>query len=436
MRFLQQTSPAQLRLGWLRIIATLVGTGRLPVDQLRTALAKNLDRCEGWLQQAGFSEPPRGTVAKSHVDRLARMGISYGIHAEATNALTDLGQVLRVVAPWTQDTTDNPLMWRDKARWIGLNIVVQAAGDALIPLLQNWSPDEQTIGEVSEKLAGVLNDLARLGRPEERALLRKQAEGASPKAKNFKARTTLYPYVEPLRDLGYVERSTLIGGGPSYRITEAGARLRSALRSFDGDTEALLRSGISRAFLMGEGHVVLQPAPGHLLAQTLATMPAELTVLRAEEVPLDPVVLIAQARALHDAPGTWIDLRLAHDLLKAVGQRGGKLEVKRGSSVRELNVAWEGPSVLANSELWDVTVDTHNPFTKTLITAPETVIETIKTPEPTTSAAFMSSAEAAGAPENDSAENISLVDKAPEQEQDPDEHATQHTRREEEEEQG
>ncbi|UQA63384.1 hypothetical protein [Polyangium aurulentum] len=334
----------------------------MPFDKLQEALAQQLDASERWLSRAGILEAPRGNVPQSQVDRLARMGVNYGIQSQETMALTDLGQVLRTVAPWTESADDNPLAWRGEAKWIGFWILLQAAGDVHIPLLRAWPTEAQTTKEVAAKLTEVLSTLARRAGSEDRQMLRQAAEGTFPERKEFKAHTTLYPYVEPLRDLGYIERTHLVGGGAGYCLTEAGVRLKDALNRFNGDTEALLRSGSSRVFLLGEGHKQLRPAPGIALAEMLATMPPELHVLRPEEVPLDPAVLLTQAKLLRDTPGAWIDRQYARLVLEAVGQRGAKVAIKHGSSAQDLNVAWGSTALLENEELWAVDVGAQDPF--------------------------------------------------------------------------
>ncbi|MDC0749071.1 hypothetical protein [Polyangium mundeleinium] len=359
MRFLRQTSPDQIRLGWLRLIAGIVGTERLPLDSLRASILSLQGNFEPWIDEAGFSVSPRGNVPPSRIDRLAAMGVNFGIYDTTTETLTEIGHVLRAVAPWSPDD-GNPLVWRGASRWIAFYIVVQAAGDVVLPLLSGWPTEEQTTAEVAERLSEVLDTLARKAR-EDRSVLRKQAEGASPQQKSFKAHTVLYPYVELLRDLGYLERTTVVGGGAGYRLTEAGSRLRSERQRFEGDTEALLRSGISRVFLRGEGVELLRPSTGREFANTLATIPKELTVLRREEVLLDAAVLLAQAKFLDEAPGAWIDRQRAHALLNAAAHRGISIAVKRGGSVKDLNVAWESAAVLAEERGWDVDVPVDEP---------------------------------------------------------------------------
>jgi hypothetical protein len=318
-RFLQVASRYQVQLGWLRVIAQTIGDGRMGIEGVAEMLLSHRERFNGWWEQTGLEGPARGIAQPATANRAARIGVTYGIHDPDSGRLTALGQVLRHAAPWRAG--DSPLVWRGSARWLGLWLTMSAAGDVLLSVLRRWPEAGLEADAAPGFLAEALRALSEHAEPEVRRQLQDQA-GRSSSTFRFARNFLIYPYLEPLRDLGYLCVSGRAGG---YQLTEEGARLRAALS--DGrDAESWLRDGLHGAFLSASGVPVAALDEG-VIAAVLSDLPAALG--GPDGADALPVLLLAQARLSEPcADAAALELSAGHALLEAAaGRSRGRLQL-------------------------------------------------------------------------------------------------------------
>lgn len=319
MRCLQFASRYQVQLGWLRVIAASIGDGRMSIEEVAEVLLSHRDRFNGWWEETGLEGPARGIAQPATANRAARIGVTYGIHDPDSGQLTALGQVLRNAVPWRR--SESPLVWKGGARWLGLWLIMSAAGDVLLSVLRRWPDEGLQAEDAPDFLASVLRSLAEDATPDAKRQLLDQAGRAGGKlrfARNF----LIYPYLEPLRNLGYLRAAGKAGG---YQLTGAGARLRAQL--FDGrGADQWLEDGLHGAFLAA-GKVSTQPLDPAMLAGQLQALPPALG--DAEGADLLPLILTTQARLSEPcADAAVLELRTGHDLLvEAAARSGGRLRL-------------------------------------------------------------------------------------------------------------
>lgn len=312
MRFLQVASRYQVQLGWLRVIADAIGDGRKSVEEVAEVLLASRDHFNVWWEEAGHAPPARGIAQPATANRAARIGATYGIHdADNQGTLTPLGHVLRHVGPWRG--LESPFGWKGPTQWLGLWMVFSVAGDVLLASFRGWPEGGLDAEQAPDFMADVLRRLARSAHGEARKMLRNQASRSSGQlrfARNF----LIYPYLEPVRDLGYLEAHGRAGG---YRLTPSGARLVAALD--DGrSADAWLEEGLHRAFLIADGEPDPKPATAAVFPAVLESMPASLQPVPGR-APLSVVTLLAQCRLIEAR--RWLDLRLARSLIDEVVSR-------------------------------------------------------------------------------------------------------------------
>ncbi|MEL6342103.1 MAG: hypothetical protein AAFV53_03150 [Myxococcota bacterium] len=327
MRFLRVASRYQVQLGWLRVIADAIGDGQMSIDEVAEVLLSNRDHFNRWWEEAGHPPPARGTAQPATANRAARIGSNYGIHdADRTGALTPLGHVLRAVAPWRG--RESPFAWQGPTRWMGLWMVFAKTGDVMLEVFRSL-PSEGLDGEVApDFMADVLRRLARTAQGEARKLLRDQASRAGGR-RRFARNFLIYPYMEPIRDLGYLEAHGRAGG---YRLTPDGARLVAALN--DGrDAAAWLEEGLPRAFMIAEGGPDPLPSSGSIFPEVLTTLPSGVTTTPGR-ISLEMMLLLAQAKLV--TRRQWIDLRQGRRLLEdAVERAQGMIRLDGGDLIWE-----------------------------------------------------------------------------------------------------
>ncbi|MFT4976759.1 MAG: hypothetical protein ACI8S6_002664 [Myxococcota bacterium] len=314
MRFLQVASRYQVQLGWLRVIADAIGDGRKSVEEVAEVLLASRDHFNLWWDEAGHAPPARGIAQPATANRAARIGATYGVHdADNQGTLTPLGQVLRHVGPWRG--LESPFTWRGPTQWLGLWMIFSVAGDVLLASFRGWPEGGLDAEAAPDFMADVLRRLARSAHGESRKMLRNQASRSTGQlrfARNF----LIYPYLEPVRDLGYLEAHGRAGG---YRLTAAGARLVPALD--DGrSADAWLEEGLHRAFLIADGEPDPQPATAEIFPAVLQSMPPSLMRVPGR-ASLPIVTLLAQCRLIEAR--RWLDLRLARSLIDEVIARSG-----------------------------------------------------------------------------------------------------------------
>ncbi|MFT5680194.1 MAG: hypothetical protein ACI8RZ_001100 [Myxococcota bacterium] len=318
-RFLQVASRYQVQLGWLRVIAQAVGDGRMGIEALSEVLLSHREQFNGWWEQTGLEGPARGIAQPATANRAARIGVTYGIHDPDSGRLTALGQVLRHAAPWQPG--ESPLVWRGGARWLGLWMTMSAAGDVLLSVLRTWPETGLDADNAPGFLAGVLRGLAQRADAESSRQLLDQA-GRSAGKLRFARNFLIYPYLEPLRDLGYLHIEGRAGG---YGLTPDGLRLQQVL-SDDRDATDWLEDGLHGAYLTACAAPVGSLRPS-TLAQILTALPTSLG--SAEGADVQPILLLAQASlAEPDADAAVLELSEGRALLAGAADRsGGRLTV-------------------------------------------------------------------------------------------------------------
>lgn len=369
VRFLRTPNREQIRLGWLPVICNIIGLERRDLRGLGEQLASQSSVFQSWAKQAGLDEGPLGNIQKSRPDKLIRIAITYNVYDEQSETLTDLGHVIRLVDPWSFESKKSPLQWIGSKRWIGLWTVIQASGDVIIEIMRKWPITDRVSAKDAESLIlSVLQNLIHRTSSEDQLVIKKQLARVA--QERSLADWLVYPYVEPLRDLGYLirrnDKSNGVYNHGSYYLTYSGTRLREALLKNPADANTLLRKGLSRIFLYAEEFASVKPADGMIIAETLTGLPPELKVSDLE-APLEATVLLAQSHLINKRAACWIDKNLAHAIVRNVETNSaGKVYLKRGQSIAELNIAWTNPAVLHDSALWkdavplDISAKTEN----------------------------------------------------------------------------
>ncbi|HSN99586.1 MAG TPA: hypothetical protein VLS89_14930, partial [Candidatus Nanopelagicales bacterium] len=337
MRILTRHSRDELRLGWLRIVARLavdrdVGSPELISDVRQLAAG----RYDGWIAAAGLEIEPRGPFSEEVVPRLVAMASRFGVYDPDRQSLTDLGRTLAEAERLVPGAVDgSPFEWPLPLRYIGLRVLLGADGDLTTEILRGFpegalrSP-RQLIAEIAAKL------VERAMEPE--GLLELKRLAAHTKNRDDRQREynqTVYPLLEPLRELGYLTRLRQ-ERAVRYVLTPAGAHLRAALRRDDDDTDAtvLLKQRFSRMFIEAElsGREIDMAHPGLTeIRATLLGLPRSLLGATGFEAPLEPVVLLTQVRLLRDRPGAWVELAPTADLLGELARvTEGRIGLKAG----------------------------------------------------------------------------------------------------------
>ncbi len=320
LRFLQVASRYQVQLGWLRVIAQTIGDGRMGIEGLAEVLLSHREQFNGWWEQAHLEGPARGIAQPATANRAARIGVTYGIHDPDSGRLTALGQVLRHAAPWGPG--DSPLAWQGGARWLGLWLTMSAAGDVLLRVLRTWPEAGLDAEDAPGFLAATLRGLAQHADADARRQLLDQAGRSSGKLR-FSRNFLIYPYLEPLRDLGYLRTAGRAGG---YELTETGVRLQAALRD-ERDASSWLQDGLHGAYLAAAGLQTGAAPPPAAIARTPPHLPASLGGPEGADVL--PILLMAQAKlAEPEAAAAALELAEGHTMLRrAAGRSSGQLQL-------------------------------------------------------------------------------------------------------------
>lgn len=364
MRYLRTPNQFQLRLGWLSVIAALINDGRVSRATLEAALSHlasgtKEEAQDAWLTAAGILSSPLGKMSLRAAPEIVRMANVYGIYDPDAQALTDLGQVLRFTTMWTKDVS--PFIWKGANRFIGTRVLLGANGDVALAVLRGFPPDgELASGEAPAFLAERLHILAERATVEEdRSNLFLQAERAIDPTFNDRVnRALVFPHLEPLRELGYID----VPHKGIYTLTDTGRRLVAF--SPEGSADDLLRHGLALAVLAAAGVSPSTAADAEALRQTLLTLPVSLSGAHAEAA-LEPVVLLTQARLFAEAPGRWIDVERAAELLGTIERStAGRIGLKAGSTPDEQNVTWREPAYLDDPKMWTTKASGAPPSTR------------------------------------------------------------------------
>jgi hypothetical protein len=299
MRYFRAPSLFHLRLGWLDVLVRLVGAGARPLAVLHGELLERAEQFNAWRANAGLTEPPHGALMPSHVGALARMIASFGLYDDRSERLNDAGHVLLA----TPEEARSPFLWEGARRWIGLWLLMRADGDVTAAILRSWSAPSLRSRNADDLVIKALTRLAaRVGDIEGDDLLG-QARRATETSNG--RRTIVSSRLELLRELGYCARLPSVAG---YRLTERGERLRGALRGdfAERDADELLRAGLSRCYLLGEGVKSAPAASFDALVEGFRLCPEGLRVAD-DEAPLAPLVAWIQWSLLQQGPPFWLD---------------------------------------------------------------------------------------------------------------------------------
>jgi hypothetical protein len=358
MRLLAAHSEYMIRLGWLRVLARVAAVPNRRRSELGPALyAQASTQINSWLEESGLTIQPRGTISEKVAARIPGLAERYGVYDSVHEQLTDLGRTLlhvELLEPGA--ATASPFLWSRSLRYIGLRIVLGADGDLVLGLLRQW-PESGVLTEPLSSIANVANQLLlHASSPDDvRELSRLARFAAEPKDKNYW--TTVYPVLEPLRELGYLERRR-VSDKPlaRYHLTPAGARLRAEIvdtRLASADADRLLDQFLAHIFLRAEGIEPGVPADGEDLRETAANLPKMLLGGNLQEAPLEPVVLLTQVRLITSTPGRWMEMATAGEMLRTLGRvTEGRVGLKTGRMSYEANVFWTPPSSLEDPSLW------------------------------------------------------------------------------------
>src|SRR5262245_4252452 len=113
-----------IRLGWLRLIARVVGGESMSRGMLATKLSEMAKaNLEKWLDDAGLMEKPRGILSEDTPGRLPGIAERFGIYDTTGEQLTDLGRVL-FLADSAHRESESPFSWPKPLRYIGLRILL------------------------------------------------------------------------------------------------------------------------------------------------------------------------------------------------------------------------------------------------------------------------------------------------------------------------
>jgi len=335
VRYLRFPSLFHLRIGWLDVLTRIVGVGQKSLAQCAPELEQQARHFSQWADIAGLTAKPQGGPMRSHMQDLLRMIVAYGLYDEDRNSLTDAGQVLL----HTEPDLNTPFRWVGARRWAGLWIVVRANGDVILTMLRKWPSTTLGGNELDDFIISTLEDLAKKTRdPQESNELLEQIRRLTETMKG--RRNIVFPHLEPLRELGYLERLEGISG---YGLTDSGVRLVEGLKQniyASRDADALLRNGLSRCFLVGEGVSDPQPAGYQDLRTGVDDSPESLAVVSGE-VPLTPFIAWLQGRLVGGRVKKWIDDKLARAIVQHPNNDGsGHFEIKRDEEVHGVNLVW------------------------------------------------------------------------------------------------
>lgn len=352
MRILLHRHASQLRLGWLRVIAQLYEDKPLSRDELAQRLFAQAETQQfGWLEEAGIVVPPRGLLHKDGVRRLIRMADNFGIYDPAAERLTDMGITLREAAATVRC---GPFSWTTGLRFLGLRILLGVDGDLLLAVIQQWSATEPLDDDVAHVARCAKSILWQAKNEEEREALHHLIE---PPAERTDARRrfregAIYPTLEPLRELGYLERRpTGKPGQYAYALTPKGARLKVVIGDVD-DISSFLSRDFTHGFLFVEEIAPKQEASPVEVGMTLSSLPRALLGGLGQEAPLEPVLLLTQFRLLSSDPGVWLELEQSTRQLKAISQTQDRIRLKQGAMTWESNITWSDSSDLTDKSLW------------------------------------------------------------------------------------
>lgn len=366
MRLIVGHSEYMIRLGWLRVIARFVGDSPLSRDLLVKELQKiGTKQWNAWRDAADLAIEPRGAYSDSTVTRFIKFAEAYGVYDSQTEQLTPLGKTLfQADLDSHQDTgyVDSPFVWTSSMRYVGLRIVLGADGDLILEVLRTW-PAERVLREPLDVIRTCTRNLQQRTKQEEHkkeieAILELTTAASEEKKKAYWR--IVYPLLEPLRELGYLQRvrdasNTRIA---YYHLADVGERLRATIASgtwATTDATKLIESGLARIFIHGEGLPDAGKASPEALRATLEALPSMFLGGSGVEAPLEPVVLLTQTRLSRTSPGVWLEYEDARDMLRELGRvTEARIGLKQGRMQWESNVFWTERPNLSNASLWQI----------------------------------------------------------------------------------
>jgi len=352
-------SQYMLRLGWLRLIARVLGAATMSRGVLAGELSELAGaKLETWLDEAGLKEKPRGIFSKITPRRLPGVAERFGIYDATSERLTDLGRVLSI-ADGAYRKIESPFSWPKPLRYVGLRILFGADGDILLEILRAW-PHDGRLARPLTAVAAAASRLADRTDAREQALeLRRFATARVAKGSQHTPYWEVtYPLLEPFRELGYAARVESGGEGGQYVLTPRGVALASALRTdawAKASAEDILERSLGKLFSTAEGDAVTEEASLLPIRDTLVGLPEMLLGGMLSEAPLEPVVLLTGARLVSTEAGTCVEVARTRAGLHEIGRRtGGRVALKQGRMAWEANIAWSSPEDLRDPELFRI----------------------------------------------------------------------------------
>ena len=241
--------PELMRLGWLRLLVQWVDSEPTS-SSLAERLRPYLSQCDNWNRTAGLVGVPAGGVAPSSLPRVPSGLVLYQLQDETSRRLTDLGHVLKLVDYTLIAENRNPFVWTTEQRFIGLRVVMGAAGDILLPFLK-YLPSAARAYTNAESISLLSQELLRL-KTQYPSQTEQITQILNRVGTQYATDRLLYPYIEPLRELGYLTLQSPDTRNRSYMLTERGRRLHTLLQDFSGSAQSWCETRIVRDYTHAE----------------------------------------------------------------------------------------------------------------------------------------------------------------------------------------
>lgn len=353
-RYLVSVRHEQIRLGWLNVLVQLIGEQRMSLKELGERLREVEPHFDQWWENSGLVAPPKGNIGPHRREQTLHILNTYKLYDKDFEQLTELGLLLQWIRRDTLTAEGNPFKWEGAARWLGLWIFLHATADVVFPLLLTWTEPIKTVQELAQLISARLISLTQHeNNPDARDDLRMQADRI--KQKDV-ARQLVYPYLEPLRELGFIQvvKDATHSGKKCYCLSADGKLMLQHLQRTPRATAELLKQHLSRwllAMILPEHPLsVAQPSD---LQRALQALPSALTRGNGREVNVALLVPYVQTFLIQHHPGRWISEPRLSQLISLMKSRSqDAISTKRALTVSELHLSWSESSLLDDDALW------------------------------------------------------------------------------------
>jgi hypothetical protein len=317
--FLAPPHPANLRLGAVRLWLT----------NPTTAFQLLLDHHSQWAEQAGLASPPTGGPRRSKMEESSRLPLVWGL-TNSDNTPTPLGNAFKLLAPATP--AQNPYSWRDAQLLAGTYLVLQANGAWVWEFLRRPWPEGLADPNDIERL--VFETLIGLGNRSEK--IQSQIDRWSRVSRDYRRKAFVFPWCEPLRELGLLTGRGQVGQWQGYVRTPRALDLAAAIDDA-GSVRSFLERGIVRWWRATEGQTELHaPTIAELLGQ-FNNIPVVMRISESE-IPFELFSLVVAANLAELDPTVCAEAASTLELLRgARGPEGHQLiEVRNGQHTYDL----------------------------------------------------------------------------------------------------